>query len=80
MHTGTQMCTRLFLYGTLRAMPLLAWALTGDSQKTDVMAHLVKPAELRGYKRFSLPGKARRNIDCRRFAALPSGQVPAEKA
>lgn len=38
-------------------MPLLAWALTGDSQKTDVVAHLVKPAELKGYERFSLLGK-----------------------
>jgi gamma-glutamylcyclotransferase (GGCT)/AIG2-like uncharacterized protein YtfP len=47
----------LFLYGTLRAMPLLAWAITGDSRKTDVVAHLVKPAELKGYARFSLLGK-----------------------
>ncbi|PBK59073.1 AIG2-like protein [Armillaria solidipes] len=47
----------LFLYGTLRAMPLLAWALTGDSRKTDVVAPLVKPAELKGYARFSLLGK-----------------------
>jgi hypothetical protein len=38
-------------------MPLLAWALTGDPQKTDVVAPLVKPAELKGYARFSLFGK-----------------------
>ena len=38
-------------------MPLLAWALTGDSRKTDVVAPLVKPAELQGYARFSLLGK-----------------------
>ncbi|KAN0124817.1 hypothetical protein V8E52_001369 [Russula decolorans] len=38
-------------------MPLLAWALTGDSRKTDVVAPLVKPAELKGYARFSLLGK-----------------------
>ncbi|KAK0438501.1 uncharacterized protein EV420DRAFT_1209270 [Desarmillaria tabescens] len=47
----------LFLYGTLRAMPLLAWALTGDSRKTDVVTPLVKLAELKGYARFSLLGK-----------------------
>ncbi|KAK0440968.1 uncharacterized protein EV420DRAFT_1621032 [Desarmillaria tabescens] len=47
----------LFLYGTLRAIPLLAWALTGDSRKTDVVTPLVKPAELKGYARFSLFGK-----------------------
>ena len=38
-------------------MPLLAWALTGDSRKTDAVAPLVKPAELKGYARFSLLGK-----------------------
>lgn len=38
-------------------MPLLAWALTGDSQKTDVIAPLVKPAKLKGHARFSLPSK-----------------------
>ena len=38
-------------------MPLLAWVLTGDSRKTDVVSPLVKPAELKGYARFSLLGK-----------------------
>lgn len=38
-------------------MPLLAWALTGDSRKTNVVAPLVKPALLKGYARFSLLGK-----------------------
>lgn len=38
-------------------MPLLSWALTGDFRKTDVVAPLVKPAELKGYARFSLLGK-----------------------
>lgn len=38
-------------------MPLLAWALTGDSRKTEVVAPLVKPAELKGYTRFSLLNK-----------------------
>ena len=49
--------TRLFLYGASRAMPLLAWALRGDSCKTDVVALLVKPAELKGCTCFSLLGK-----------------------
>ena len=38
-------------------MPLLAWVLTGDSRKTDVVVPLVKPAELKDYARFSLLGK-----------------------
>jgi hypothetical protein len=32
---------------------LLAWVLTGDSRKTDVVAPLVKPVELKGCARFS---------------------------
>lgn len=38
-------------------MPLLAWALTGDSQKIDTVTPLVKPAQLKGYARLSLLGK-----------------------
>src|ERR1700722_18185870 len=38
-------------------MPLLAWALTGDSLKIDVIMPLVKPAELKGYARFCLLGR-----------------------
>ncbi|TFL00378.1 hypothetical protein BDV98DRAFT_650474 [Pterulicium gracile] len=37
----------LFVYGTLRALPLLAWALTGDFHKTD-------PATVSGYTRSRL--------------------------
>lgn len=47
----------LFLYGTLRALPLLAWAITGDSTKVDKVKPLVHPARIRGYARFSLHGK-----------------------
>lgn len=47
----------LFLYGTLRALPLLAWAITGDSTKVDMVKPLVRPARVRGYARFSLHGK-----------------------
>lgn len=47
----------LFLYGTLRALPLLAWAITGDSTKVDMVKSLVRPARIRGYARFSLHGK-----------------------
>ncbi|KAF9478449.1 hypothetical protein BDN70DRAFT_906744 [Pholiota conissans] len=56
-HNPAAIARPLFLYGTLRAMPLLAWALTGDSRKIDVVEPLVKPAEVRGYARFSLHGK-----------------------
>lgn len=38
-------------------MPLLAWALTGDSHKIDTVTPLVKPAQLKGYARLSLLGK-----------------------
>jgi len=38
-------------------MPLLAWALMGDSWKTNVVAPLIKPAELKGYACLSLLGK-----------------------
>ncbi|KAG7445506.1 uncharacterized protein BT62DRAFT_932587 [Guyanagaster necrorhizus] len=47
----------LFLYGTLCAMPLLAWALTGDSRKTKEVETLVQAAYVKGYSRFSLYGK-----------------------
>ncbi|KAH7905126.1 hypothetical protein BJ138DRAFT_1118758 [Hygrophoropsis aurantiaca] len=46
----------LFLYGTLRALPLLAWALTGDFKKTETVEPLVQPAQIKGYARFSLHG------------------------
>ncbi|KAJ6457477.1 hypothetical protein C8R47DRAFT_1180916 [Mycena vitilis] len=44
----------LFIYGTLRAMPLLAWALTGDSSKTATVQPLAQPATVKGYARFSI--------------------------
>lgn len=44
----------LFVYGTLRALPLLAWALTGDSTKIDVVRAIVKPATVSGYTRSRL--------------------------
>ncbi|KAG6919745.1 hypothetical protein DXG01_001579 [Tephrocybe rancida] len=42
IHTGIQTC---------------AWALTGDSQKTDAVVPLIKLAELKSYARFSLLSK-----------------------
>ncbi|KAF5240719.1 hypothetical protein FAUST_4245 [Fusarium austroamericanum] len=45
----------LFVYGTLRALPLLAWALTGDSAKTSAVADLVRPAKVHSYARYSIP-------------------------
>ncbi|KAJ7629770.1 hypothetical protein DFH06DRAFT_1440175 [Mycena polygramma] len=44
----------LFIYGTLRAMPLLAWALTGDSSNTATVQSLAQPATVKGYTRFSI--------------------------
>jgi gamma-glutamylcyclotransferase (GGCT)/AIG2-like uncharacterized protein YtfP len=48
----------LFLYGTLRALPLLAWVVTGNSEKVDEVTPLIRsPAILKGYTRLSLVGK-----------------------
>lgn len=47
----------LFLYGTLRALPLLAWALTGDSARISDAIPLTLPATLTGFARFSVFGK-----------------------
>ncbi|KAJ7129140.1 hypothetical protein C8R44DRAFT_732160 [Mycena epipterygia] len=44
----------VFIYGTLRAMPLLAWALTGDSTKIETVQPLAQPATVKGYARFSI--------------------------
>ncbi|KAI1159486.1 AIG2-like protein [Nemania serpens] len=44
----------LFVYGTLRALPLLAWALTGDASNISVVSRLVQPATIYGYARFSV--------------------------
>ncbi|RFU33815.1 hypothetical protein B7463_g2579, partial [Scytalidium lignicola] len=44
----------LFIYGTLLAKPLLAWALTGDASQTDVVSDLMFPAKVDGYARFSV--------------------------
>ncbi|KAM0350413.1 hypothetical protein ACHAP4_009980 [Fusarium culmorum] len=44
----------LFVYGTLRALPLLVWALTGDATKTSTVADLVRPAKVHGYARYSI--------------------------
>lgn len=46
----------LFLYGTLRALPLLAWALTGDPSKEDQIASIGEPATLTGFARFAVVG------------------------
>ncbi|KAI9152007.1 hypothetical protein HJFPF1_09226 [Paramyrothecium foliicola] len=39
----------LFIYGTLSALPMLAWALTGDSTKTTLVAPLVRRAGVKSY-------------------------------
>ncbi|KAI0867951.1 AIG2-like protein [Hypoxylon argillaceum] len=44
----------IFIYGTLRALPLLAWVLTGDASKVRDISRLVQPARIYGYARFSV--------------------------
>jgi len=44
----------LFIYGTLCALPLLAWALTGEASQVDVVTKLLRKTTVRGYKRCSL--------------------------
>lgn len=38
--------------GPLRAIPLLAWALTGDPSNTTAVASLARPGKVYGYARF----------------------------
>ncbi|RMJ08391.1 hypothetical protein CDV36_011984 [Fusarium kuroshium] len=47
----------LFVYGTLRALPLLAWALTGDASNTNTVAHLARPAKVHSYARYALKNR-----------------------
>ncbi|KAI1308551.1 AIG2-like protein [Xylaria venustula] len=47
----------LFIYGTLRALPLLSWALTGDASNISVVSKLVRPARVYGYARFALKNR-----------------------
>ncbi|KAG5808304.1 hypothetical protein H9Q74_007086 [Fusarium xylarioides] len=44
----------LFVYGTLRARPLLAWALTGDATNTEPISALACPAIVHGYARYTV--------------------------
>ncbi|KAF8899505.1 hypothetical protein CPB84DRAFT_1709637 [Gymnopilus junonius] len=47
----------LFLYGTLRALQLLACVLTSDPEELDQIRPLIQPAILRGYSCVSIVGK-----------------------
>lgn len=44
----------LFVYGTLRAKPLLAWALMGDSSRVDDLDHMILPAQVTKYTRLAV--------------------------
>lgn len=44
----------LFIYGTLCARPLLAWAMTGSAENVDQVSRLLKPARVMGYKRVAV--------------------------
>jgi gamma-glutamylcyclotransferase (GGCT)/AIG2-like uncharacterized protein YtfP len=47
----------LFVYGTLRALPLLAWALTGDASNTSAVAPLARPAKVHGFARYAVKNR-----------------------
>ena len=47
----------IFLYGTLMAKRLLAWLLTGDENKTEILEHNREWAVLHGYSRRTVAGK-----------------------
>ncbi|KAH7189580.1 AIG2-like family-domain-containing protein [Fusarium flagelliforme] len=44
----------LFVYGTLRALPLLAWAVTGDASNTSTVQRFAHPAKVHDYTRLSV--------------------------
>ncbi|RKK87451.1 hypothetical protein BFJ68_g3214 [Fusarium oxysporum] len=44
----------LFIYGSLRARPLLAWALTGDAANTEPISAFASSATVRGYARYTV--------------------------
>lgn len=46
----------VFVYGTLRAVPLLAWVMTGDSSRARDIAPRLKRAVVHGYKRCRVAG------------------------
>ncbi|KAK4148554.1 hypothetical protein C8A00DRAFT_47611 [Chaetomidium leptoderma] len=46
----------LFIYGTLRALPLLAWAITGDSSRADEMPALLQNGVVSDCKRCPVRG------------------------
>lgn len=48
---------QMFIYGTLCALPLLAWALTGDSANVEVIRPMCQPGRVHGYARRSLYNK-----------------------
>ncbi|RTE71757.1 hypothetical protein BHE90_013831 [Fusarium euwallaceae] len=47
----------LFVYGTLRALPLLAWTLTGDASNINTVAPLARPAKVHGYARYTIKNR-----------------------
>ncbi|KAH6616016.1 hypothetical protein B0J18DRAFT_493817 [Chaetomium sp. MPI-SDFR-AT-0129] len=46
----------LFVYGTLCALLLLAWALTGEATQVDAIKGMLRKATVSGYKRCALHG------------------------
>ncbi|KAF5677573.1 hypothetical protein FHETE_1624 [Fusarium heterosporum] len=54
MNQSTNTPRPLFVYGTLQALPLLAWALTRDAANIDIVAKLARPAKVKGYARYAV--------------------------
>ncbi|KAK1524795.1 hypothetical protein CPAR01_13743 [Colletotrichum paranaense] len=46
----------VFLYGTLCALPLLAWVLTGDATQVKEISALIRTAKVENVARYSLHG------------------------
>ncbi|KAH8169476.1 gamma-glutamyl cyclotransferase, AIG2-like domain-containing protein [Sarocladium implicatum] len=44
----------LFIYGSLCAKPILAWALTGNASLTTPLTHLIHPARAQNIARYAL--------------------------
>ncbi|KAG2070779.1 hypothetical protein BDR04DRAFT_1099529 [Suillus decipiens] len=49
--TPTNPVAPIFVYGTLMAAPLLAWAIKGDSSKADDVLSQRKPGTITGFER-----------------------------
>ena len=63
----------IFLYGTLRALPLRAWVLTGDPTKENQVLPLTEPARLSCFARFSIIGIDYPALVCHKPSSVVDG-------